>query len=116
VVLEMKRGGRKTPVNPVGRRKLREQREKLVDGPLCDKVKAMPCCVCGVRPVDPHHVSGGTLRRDYLPDGTGNVVPLCRKHHTGDEGVHTLGRETFAATFGIDLGKIAKELGDGGIE
>lgn len=104
--------GRKARLAPIGKRKKREKRAGLVDGPLCEKATAMPCCVCGARPVDPHHVSGGTLRRDYLPDGTPNVAPLCRKHHTGEEGVHTLGPVTFAREHGIDLTAIAKELAD----
>lgn len=102
----------RSPLARVGKRKAREKRQKLVEGPLCERVRKMPCCVCGKPgPSHAHHVSGGTLRRDYLPDGTGNVTPLCFDHHTGSAGVHTLGPETFRARFGVDLSAIAAELG-----
>lgn len=105
----------RSPLARVGRRKKREKRQKLVEGPLCERVRRMPCCVCGKPgPSHAHHVTGGTLRRDYLPDGTPNVVPLCAGpdgHHTGNQGVHTLGPETFRARFGVDLSAIAAEIG-----
>lgn len=44
-----------------------------------------------------HHIRGGGMgHRDHsLSNGLG----LCFNHHTGDEGVHTFGRETWALKF-----------------
>lgn len=73
---------KQSPLRRRGKRKAREQAAGLVDGPLCDYVRRMECSVPGcVEPGEPHHVKHGGLRRDYLPDGTGNVAPLCHLHH-----------------------------------
>lgn len=45
------------------------------------------CYICGFSYVDIHHIFYGTANRK-LSDEYGYVVPLCRRHHTGDEGVH----------------------------
>jgi hypothetical protein len=97
-----------------GRRKAREQNQGKRYGELADRVRAMPCCICGKPgPSHPHHVlTKGSGRKDRLPDGSSNLAPLCFNHHTGDEGVHTLGPETFARRFGVDLVSLAKELAE----
>ena len=45
---------------------------------LLEKIKTLPCQVCGRRPVDPCHIrsvgSGGK-------DEPWNVIPMCRLHH-----------------------------------
>lgn len=78
--------------------------------PLRDKthlefIRGLPCCICRDPRTVPHHAktkgSGG---------GDDETVPLCHKHHTGDEGVHGLGRETFEKRFGVDLLEIARYL------
>lgn len=57
------------------------------------------CYVCGAETEDrhPHHwreqVGTGRKPADCW------CIPLCCKHHTGDEGVHTLGAQTWAARF-----------------
>lgn len=81
-----------------------------VFGPLCDHVRGMPCVIEGCSwPSDPHHVlSRGAGWKDWLPDGIGNVAPLCRAHHTECE---QIGRFTFADRYGIDLRNVAFWVG-----
>jgi hypothetical protein len=59
------------------------------------------CCVpsCSAY-AEPHHVR--TKGRQGQVD-EGNVAPLCAHHHTGNAGVHFLGRRTFARTFKVCL-------------
>jgi len=48
------------------------------DRDYLDRVKMLPCLVCGKTPSDPHHFFSGFHGRktsDY------HVVPLCRDHH-----------------------------------
>lgn len=104
----MKRG---KPIPKVGVRGKRITKEGTLHGSLCEYVKTLPCLICGRRPVDPHHVrSKGAGWLDRLPDGSGNVVPLCAGldgHHV--EG-HQVGWRTFGAKYGVSLASIAKEI------
>ena len=65
-------------------------------------VRSLPCVVCDSPKTAPHHVvghgfSGGALKPDdYL------VIPLCNKHHTGDEGVHR-GHKSWEFQYGSQL-------------
>jgi len=55
-------------------------REQMADDPF---MKC--CCICGAQPVEWHHnetFAGRQRNETYL------IVPLCHKHHTGNEGVH----------------------------
>ena len=36
------------------------------------------------------------MKRDNSP-----VIPLCPAHHTGNEGVHGMGKKAFAAYYGV---------------
>ena len=76
-------------------------------------VSTLSCVVCGGATYhgrdqswrcDPAHVksrgSGGNL-------GLGNVVPLCRIHHTKQ---HGMGTKVFEREFGINLKEKAKEV------
>ena len=46
------------------------------------------CMVCGVNKyIEYHHVFGGTSKRK-ISDEYGLIVPLCKLHHTGTNGVH----------------------------
>ena len=45
------------------------------------------CMICGESHPQKHHVFFGTANRK-ISDKYGYIVPLCLKHHTGQEGVH----------------------------
>jgi len=70
-----------------------------VDKAHLDKVRQMPCIVCGrAGPSDPHHPKGvewGCGTGLKAPDYT--VIPLCRKCH---QAYHDFGKKTFEATYG----------------
>lgn len=53
--------------------------------------------------------SRGAGFKDFLPNGDGNVVPLCPREHRR---LHAQGRETFEANEGVDLAKLAREYGE----
>jgi len=93
---------RKTPlraVNPERRRWLYEHQY----GGYADIIRSLACCVCWrPGPSDPHHVrsrNAGGSKRD--------LVPLCRQCH---DRYHSIGRNTFAERFNVDLAEIAKKL------
>jgi hypothetical protein len=72
-----------------------------------ERVAQMGCLVCGA-PAQVHHVtSDGTKREGRRHD---RVVPLCREHHTGNRGVHTVGPLTFNQRLGYNLMDRAAEL------
>ena len=82
-------------------------------GPLADAVRGLPCCVAGCRrsPADPAHVrsrgAGGSAWIEVDGQRVGNIVPLCRAHHTGGPGVtrpqHQVGPVTFEAENRLEL-------------
>ena len=50
-----------------------------------DRVAAIGCLICG-SPAQLHHPREGQGKSQRASDWT--VVPLCRAHHTGPEGIH----------------------------
>lgn len=72
-----------------------------------DAVAALGCMVC-IQPAQIHHAKGGSMRsRESV--GTSQrtsdevALPLCPNHHTGAEGIHTIGVLTWEARFGTQL-------------
>jgi hypothetical protein len=67
-------------------------------------VAAMGCCLCqhlgmGATPAEVHHVRA---RHGWGRSGHFATIPLCPTHHRGQPGgVHDMGREEFAAYYGI---------------
>lgn len=73
-----------------------------------DQVAQIPCIVCGNWPVHVHHAETGFGgQRDHM-----KVLPLCPNHHTGVQGIHTLGRKKWQARYGdeADLLKKTQQL------
>lgn len=74
--------------------------EKLYKSRLAE----MSCVICeriyGQHPggnVTLHHFrSGGFGKGDYT-----TLIPLCHKHHQGDEGIHTLGTKAWERYFDV---------------
>ena len=60
---------------------LRPKRARAEDSKYTRWVKTRPCCGCGARSDDPHHIIGhgqggmGTKAHDFF------TIPLCRKCH-----------------------------------
>jgi len=67
------------------------------------KVARLGCILCrylgyGETPAQIHHIRRNATKRSNSP-----VIPLCREHHIGDTGVHSLGKKgKFEARYGID--------------
>lgn len=52
------------------------------------RVAALPCVICGARPVEVHHVICGRYSQRRAPDT--QTIPLCVAHHRiGPEAIHT---------------------------
>lgn len=70
-----------------------------------DAVAALGCMVC-VQPAQIHHAKGGSMRGHAgtgLRSADDLALPICMHHHTGAEGIHTLGVLTWEARFGAQL-------------
>ena len=71
-----------------------------------DRVAQLGCIACqrmGYEdsPAQIHHLralAGMGQRSSHF-----HVIPLCVHHHTGDVGIHTIGRRTWEETFGEEL-------------
>jgi len=62
-----------------------------------DKIASLGCIICG-SPACIHHAStGGGGRKNH-----DIVLPLCRLHHQGALGIHTLGRKAWARIYGTE--------------
>ena len=66
-------------------------------------IAGMGCIVCELcfdapgMPSQVHHVRVG---HGWGRSGHMNTIPLGREHHTGNGGIHILGRESFASLYG----------------
>jgi hypothetical protein len=73
-------------------------------------IRTLPCAVCDVLGVDPHHLKRGV---DNMPKGMGRThvdrwaIPLCRKHHNA---VEPGSDEENLMKFGIDGRALANAL------
>ena len=66
-----------------------------------DRLANLGCALCrhlglGETPSHLHHIRRLGMKRDNAP-----VIPLCQSHHTGNEGVHGLGKKAFAEKYGV---------------
>ncbi len=61
-----------------------------------DWIASLPCTACGGGPCENHHIStGGMSKRAHYS----LIIPLCFTHHRE---WHTIGRDSFAAKYGIN--------------
>jgi hypothetical protein len=64
------------------------------------RVAELPCVICGVTPVELHHVREGQgmsqRASHYL------VVALCPEHHRGGTGLHGLGTRGFYTRYKLE--------------
>lgn len=66
--------------------------EKAVNGTAAgkrymDRVRDLPCCICGAWPSSAHHVIVGRFSQSKASDM--DTIPLCYQHHQGAGGIHT---------------------------
>lgn len=72
-------------------------------------VATVPCLACQKAPVQLHHArSGSMVDNGYLAGGAQKpsdwfVLPICLNHHTGGEGIHSIGVRTWETRFGSQL-------------
>ena len=75
-----------------------------------EKVAALKCCVCqGDATI--HHCKGGSMivwfGGENSPRGTRCnhflVIPLCQKHHTGEDGIDVMVTAEWEAAFGTQV-------------
>lgn len=65
-------------------------------------VRSVGCMVC-FRTAEIHHCfTGKGGRKDH-----DKVIPLCTMHHTGQHGIHRIGRKAWQATYGTEEQHIA---------
>lgn len=73
------------------------------------KVRELPCCVCGAIGVHAHHARGGSMAENGFHQAKGKkvsdylAIPLCHDHHTGANGIHSLGVATWERLHGAQL-------------
>lgn len=74
-----------------------------------DKIRGMPCCICG-NEAAPHHIvgHGESIMGNKAPDSL--CMPLCVNHHTGKDGIHTIGLKEFESRYGPQWRMVAKTL------
>lgn len=69
-------------------------------------VDSLGCCICGQDSTH-HHLTGhgyggrGTKASDYL------TMPLCNNHHTGEQGIHRMGVDSWETIYGSQFEFIA---------
>ena len=59
----------------------------------------MGCCICG-QPPQIHHLIGTKWRGMGQKADDRHTIPLCMKHHTGEEGIHRMGMRKWESYFG----------------
>jgi hypothetical protein len=67
-----------------------------------DRIAQLPCAVCGLLPAAVHHLDTQHKRIDLM------TIPLCLRHHQGDEGIHTLGSKAWQERFGYEAELLTK--------
>lgn len=74
-----------------------------------ERIKQMPCCICGQEATAHHRIgSGDGVMGDKQPDS--HCIPLCHNHHTGRDGIHTVGVMAWEDQFGSQWKHLAKTL------
>ena len=64
-----------------------------------DLLSQLGCCICG-RPPQIHHLTGIKYKGMGQKADDKYTIPLCMDHHTGAEGIHTLGKRPWEAKYG----------------
>ena len=62
------------------------------------RVADLGCVVCQ-QPAQVHHLTGAGMG---LRAAHSEIIPLCMNHHTGNEGIHTIGKRTWQERYGYE--------------
>jgi hypothetical protein len=65
-----------------------------------DILSQLGCCICR-QPPQIHHLIGIKYRGMGQKADDVFTIPLCLYHHTGPEGIHTLGKRAWEAKYGF---------------
>ncbi len=90
------------------------RRVRIIDREHLERVKALPCIVCGrMGPSDAHHVRVGPDGRHYgmgqKADDT-ETIPLCKLHHQYGDASYHAGPRTFVERYGHERMLLEKTL------
>lgn len=72
------------------------------------RIRKLPCCVCGNKSV-PHHIRDGSAGAGQKASDY-ETIPLCDYHHTGAQGFHIIGRETWEKVYGLQRDHLKNTL------
>lgn len=70
-----------------------------------DAVAELGCLIC-LQPAEIHHAKGGSMLDAHTYKGMGQktgeeaILPLCPRHHRGEQGIEKIGVETWERKFG----------------
>lgn len=78
-----------------------------------DKVAALGCVVCrnlcyGASPAHVHHIRTGQGMAQRAQSAL--IIPLCPEHHTGGNGIHTIGKSLWERTYGTELELLSQTI------
>lgn len=61
------------------------------------KVAELGCIICEGEACVHHAETGGGGRKDHM-----KVIPLCLRHHQGEDGIHKIGRKAWQKKYGTE--------------
>ena len=64
-----------------------------------NRLAQIGCCICR-KPAQIHHLIGIKYRGMGQKAGDEVTIPLCSDHHTGANGIHTIGRKKWKLRYG----------------
>jgi len=86
-------------------RQILKQPKRLKSPKHLAKVASLGCILCG-SPSQVHHIRTG--QGMGLKASDFDTIPLCERHHTGKEGIHTCGSRVWQMRFGTEIELLEK--------
>lgn len=95
----------------VKREKTPAQKRPGNDPAYLNKVRELPCCVCGIYPVEAHHIKSAGGRGIGKRTDDKWAIPLCHDHHiNGVERVGSRKEVQWFSKYGINPIELAQGL------